>query len=67
MDINCPECGESFDVEDNLEGCPNCGFNSENCSHPPDHRDSHRIYDAGEGKRVEQVFCSKCGLNVQEM
>lgn len=67
MEVTCPECGDEFDVDEHIDGCPHCGFSAEECSHPMSYRESERVYDVGEGERIERVFCGKCGMNVKEM
>ena len=63
MNIECAECGCTFEVEDMSEPveCPECSFSAEKCTHPQSYRDEQEIYSVDEGKHVRRVICSKCG------
>lgn len=67
MEIQCSECNETYDVDENPESCPNCGFGIERCNHPQSYRESHQIYSVDEGRDVERVYCGKCGLPLSDM
>lgn len=66
MEIDCAECGTTFDPIEHDSHCPECGFGPDRCSHPQSYRDSEWIYDAGEGQDVERIVCGKCGAPQSE-
>lgn len=67
MEINCPECNASFDIDEHPEACPECGFGPDECDHPVSYRESEWVYDHGEEQELERVYCGKCGTSVQDM
>lgn len=70
MELQCPECGYEYEVDgEKMEDstCPECGFGPDVCSHPMSYRESELIYDVGEGREIEQIYCGKCGLPISEM
>lgn len=57
----CPDCDKEFKRENpnDIWPCPECGFTSENCSHPKENREM-RIEVISKGKDVRINYCSRC-------